>query len=265
MNASQSDQILWRHIRDLPYFRAMLRAVEDSFYQEIDIPRPILDLGCGDGHFASVAFAQHLEVGLDPWAEPILEARTRSCYDLIVQSDGAKMPFPDGWFASVVSTSVLEHIPHIDSVLQEVSRVVRPGGTFVFCAPNHRFPEYLLGAQALRKIGLKGTADWYSRFFNRISRHAHTDSPEVWYARLEKAGFKVERSWDYFPPEALHILEAGHAFGLPALFWRKLTGRWILVKQKWNLWIPFHLARPFMDKRKSPVGVETFYVTRKLD
>ena len=47
---------LWLHLRDLPYFRAMLRAVEAQFYQEFELPAPTLDVGCGDGHFATIAF-----------------------------------------------------------------------------------------------------------------------------------------------------------------------------------------------------------------
>src|SRR5512133_2109626 len=96
------DEILWRHIRDLPYFRAMLRAVEDRFYQGLELPDPVLDVGCGDAHFASVAFQRPLEVGIDPWNEPLKEARSRHAYCLIVQSDGGRMPFPDGHFASVI-------------------------------------------------------------------------------------------------------------------------------------------------------------------
>ena len=54
---------LWFNLRTLPYFRAMLRAVEAQFYQEFDLPSPTLDLGCGDGHFASIAFERPLEAG----------------------------------------------------------------------------------------------------------------------------------------------------------------------------------------------------------
>src|SRR5574338_782980 len=92
------DAILWRHIRDLPYFRAMLRAVEDSFYKDIDLPGPVLDLGSGDGHFASVAFDHPLDVGLDPWWGPIVESKSRSTYRQLVCADGAKIPFPNGFF-----------------------------------------------------------------------------------------------------------------------------------------------------------------------
>src|SRR4030067_3112346 len=65
---------LWLNLRDLPYFRAMLRAVEAQFYQAFELPAPTLDLGCGDGHFASIAFERKLEGGLDPWSGPIHQA-----------------------------------------------------------------------------------------------------------------------------------------------------------------------------------------------
>ena len=36
--------------------------------------RKVLDVGCGDGHFASVTFDQPLDVGIDPWAAPLRHA-----------------------------------------------------------------------------------------------------------------------------------------------------------------------------------------------
>ncbi len=74
MDREQLDAILWRHISNLPYFRALLRAVEDRFYQDIQLPKPVFDLGSGDGHFASVAFDKKIDVGMDPWVAPTLEA-----------------------------------------------------------------------------------------------------------------------------------------------------------------------------------------------
>jgi len=257
------DRILWRHLRDLPYFRAMLRAVEDSFYQDISLPQPVLDLGCGDGHFASVAFPRPLEVGLDPCWESLEEAKGRRTYQMVVQSDGARSPFPSGCFASAVSTSVLEHIPHVQDVICEVGRILRPGGLFVFCVPNDRFPKTLFGRLALRKLGLKSAAEGYSRWFNRIARHAHCDGVEIWTGRLEKAGFCLEQTWDYFPPKALHTLEIGHFLGVPSLVSRKITGRWILVRHKANLWLPYLATRRFMNERLSDEGVCTFYIARK--
>ncbi len=264
MNAEQADKILWRHIRDLPYFRAMLRAVEDGFYQELELPAPVLDVGCGDGHFASVAFDHPLDVGLDPWAGPLREAFGRHSYRLVLQADGARSPFPDGWFASAVSNSVLEHIPHVDSVVAEVARVLKPGGQFVFCVPNDRFTTSLLGTTVLRKLGLIKASQAYSRLFNRISRHAHCDSQAVWKQRLAAAGFTVEKCWDYFPPRSLHVLEAGHFFGLPALVARKLTGHWILWRSKVNLWPTWLITHPHVIHPISEEGVYSFYIARKI-
>ena len=263
MNKTVSDEILWRHLRDLPYFRAMVRAVEDRFYQDVELPGPVLDLGCGDGHFTSVAFDHPLDVGLDPWWEPLLEARSRNAYRMLVRSDGAKVPFEDGYFASAVSNSVLEHIPHVDEVLVETARVVRPGGRFVFCVPNHRFPKLLLGTQTFQKIGLKGAANWYTNFFQRISRHKHCDSYEVWKARLDRVGFEIEQHWDYFPAKALHRMEAGHAFGLPNLVSKKLTGRWVLVPGRATLWLPYQITHEVFENPISPEGVHSFYITRR--
>jgi len=111
---------LWQHLFELPYFRALLRAVEARFYYDIDLPAPVLDVGCGDGHFATVAFDHQLDVGLDPWSDPIREAAQRGGYHSLVQADGGRMPFPDRYFGSAISNSVLEHIPDIEDVLKDV-------------------------------------------------------------------------------------------------------------------------------------------------
>jgi len=263
VDSRKLDTILWRHISSLPYFRGFLRAVEDRFYQEIDLPRPVFDLGSGDGHFASAAFDERLDVGLDPWVAPMKEARSRDAYRLLVLGAGARIPFADGSFSSVTSTSVLEHVPDLDPVMAEVARILKSGGKFVFCVPNDRFPQLLCGRQALEKFGLQRVGAAYGRFFNRIARHAHTDSPAVWQERLEKAGLELEQTWDYFPPKALHILEWGHPLGIPAWITKKLFGRWVLVQKRWNLIVPWTLTRKYMDDPRSEEGVCSFFIARK--
>lgn len=256
---------LWLHLRDLPYFRSLVRAVEARFYEQIDLPRPVLDVGCGDGHFATVAFEQGLDVGIDPWEGPVRQAGKRGGYRNVIQGDGGKMPFPENSFASAVSNSVLEHIPHVDSVLADTARVLRPGAPFVFCVPNHNFLPSLSISNALDNIGLRSLGVAYRGFFNRISRHQHCDPPEIWQSRLEQAGFRLERWWHYFSPQALHVVEWGHYFGLPALVSHYLTGRWILAPMRWNLALTKRLVQPYYDADPlSPDGVYSFYIARKV-
>ena len=230
VEASQSKRdYLWQQISSLPYFRGFLRAVEARFYENIDLPAPTLDVGCGDGHFASLTFQRKLEVGIDPWEEPLRLAEKSGAYLELINGGGDKLPFEDGHFASVISNSVLEHIPDLQPVIKEVSRVLRQGALFVFCVPNHQFLSNLSIARFFEKIGLKGAARGYREFFNKISRHHHCDDPITWQKRLEQEGLELVDWWHYFSPGAFHILEWGHYFGLPSLITKKLFGRWILV------------------------------------
>nr|BAL58279.1 methyltransferase type 11 [uncultured Chloroflexota bacterium] len=243
------------HLRDLPYFRALVRSVEAAFYQGLDLPAPTLDVGCGDGHFASVTFDRPIEVGIDPWRASLREAQRRRAYRLVVQAEGGRMPFPDGFFASAFSNSVLEHIPHVEWVLQEVGRVLRPGAPFYFCVPN---PRYLSELSLGRVLG-----GAYREWFRRVSRVHHAEEPPFWQKRLEAAGLELVRWWHYFSPGSLRMLEWGHYFGLPSLIVRLLTGRWLLVQARWNLSLTERLVRPYAVATPIEDGTFTFYIARR--
>jgi ubiquinone/menaquinone biosynthesis C-methylase UbiE len=184
---------LYLQLRDLPYFRAFLRAVESSYYQDLPLPAPVYDVGCGDGHFASLTFDQKIDVGLDPWHGPIHEAKKFGAYKSLVEADGAKSPFPSGYFASAFSNSVLEHIPHIEAVLAETARVLKKDAPFYFCVPNTRYLSELSISRAL--------GQGYTEWFRKISRVHHADEPDIWKKRLENAGFELVRWWHYFSPD----------------------------------------------------------------
>ncbi|HDD23998.1 MAG TPA: class I SAM-dependent methyltransferase [Chloroflexi bacterium] len=246
--AVQSADLLWQHLYDLPAFRALLRAVEARFYEHLPLPRPVLDLGCGDGHFASLTFYPALEVGLDPWWHPLVEARSRSAYRVLTMANGERMPYPSGYFATVVSNSVLEHIPDLSPVLAEVYRVLRPGGWFYFCVPGPAFLPFLSVGRAMDRLGLRALGDGYRRLFNQIARHYHSDGVVIWQRRLTDAGLVLTRWWPYFTRRALVALEWGHYFGLPSLVWKKLTGRWILAPTRANLWPVERCLRPLYEE-----------------
>jgi SAM-dependent methyltransferase len=150
----------------VPAFRALLRAVEARFYQVVDLPGPVLDLGCGDGHFAQMTFDAPLDAGVDPWWNPLRKAAQTDRYRVLVQGMGDRMPFPDHHFGSAFSNSVLEHIPDVQAVLNETSRVLQPNGRFLITMPSHYFTQYLGGAELLQNVGLGGLAPRYRHFFN---------------------------------------------------------------------------------------------------
>lgn len=259
------DDLLWRNLKELPAFRGLLRAVEARFYQDLDLPEPVLDLGSGDAHFASVAFDHPLAVGVDPWTPPLREARRlrRGVYRLLLQADGGALPFASNYFASAMSNSVLEHIPVLEPVLADVARVLRPGAPFNFCVPSDYFLRFLSISGGLHRAGLHGPAGAYEAFFNRISRHYHCDGPEVWRQRLEGAGMRLEKYWYYFSPGALRALEWGHYFGLPAAVAHSLTGHWVLAPNRANLALTERLLRPFYEESLPSQGAYLFFIARK--
>lgn len=252
-----------RQLRELPAFRALLRAVETDFYAALPLPEPILDLGCGDGHFAQVTFTRPPAVGLDPWWPPLREARARESHQLFACASGAQMPFPEARFASVVSNSVLEHIPEVTPVLAEVARVLQPGGWFHFCVPGPNFRRFLSVARLLDAFRLARPAEAYRRLFDRITRHHYYDSPEGWQQRLARAGLELDRWWGYFSPGALAALEWGHPLGLPCVLAKALTGRWLLAPAAWNLAPTAVLLRRFYTEPLPEAGAYLFFCARK--
>ncbi len=259
-----SDDFLWRHLEELPAFRALLRSVEARLYQDLlPLSEPILDVGCGDGHFASLTFPRPLTAGIDPALGVLREAHRRASYQRLAQALGDALPYATDTFATVISNSVLEHIPDLDPVLVEIARVLKPGGRFVFCVPSEQFARLLFFSQLFRRLHLERLARGYERTFNRISRHHHCDSPAIWQDRLVTAGLRLELAFYYFSEKAQHGLDLGHYFGAPSLIAKKLCGRWILAPQHWNLALTERWLRPLYEEPLPELGAYLFFVAEK--
>jgi SAM-dependent methyltransferase len=263
LNSDKIEKICEQQLFHLPYFRGMLRAVEQSFYERLELKEPIYDLGAGDGHFAWALFDSQAVVGLDPWWQPLTEAQELKVYPLLLQADGAAVPAADASFATAISNSVLEHVGEIQTVLNEVGRVLQPGGYFYFAVPNERFRTDLWGMQVLNKLGLNSLAIEYSKFFNKIARHINLDPPEVWIARLRESGFDKIDYFHYYPRKALHVLERGHAAGLPNLIWKKIFGRWILFPTRKNPFLRIEQTMRLLQNPFDEHGTCTFYMARR--
>ncbi|MGY1454693.1 class I SAM-dependent methyltransferase [Streptomyces sp. SS8] len=104
-----------------------------------DPPATVLDVGCGDGSAAAVAareLAGHRIVGVD-WSQGALR-RAASRIPAVVRgelTDGG-LPFADGSADAVLFGEVVEHLVDPDAAMEELRRVLRPGGHLLLSTPN---------------------------------------------------------------------------------------------------------------------------------
>jgi len=251
------------HLPEVPAFRALIRAVECRLLAEVEMPEPVLDIGCGDGIFAQILAGGRWLAGVDTWVEGVRQARARRAYQYALIASGTRLPFADGAFRTVVSNCVLEHIPDVDAVLREANRVLGMGGRFALTVPSHRFAEMLFVSTWCRRLGLRGLARAYGDWFNRKARHYHCDPPERWVARLDSAGFAVDRWQYYLSHAALQAIDLAHYYGVPSLLWNKVLGRWNIARGNWNYVVPNLWLRRYYEEPAPNPGGYIFLVATK--
>ena len=162
---------LLRYLEVAPAALALVRAIECRHLAGIPIRRPVLDLGCGDGVFGQVLFAEPIDVGIDASVGELAIAQSSGSYRLLVLADGAALPCADAGFETVISNGVLEHVEDLPAALGEIARVLRPGGRLIFSVPGTGEHDYLAISVARRRLGLDRMARGYVAAFNRVFGH----------------------------------------------------------------------------------------------
>ena len=100
-----------------------------------------LDVGSGGGllaeEFARLGFRV---TGIDPSAESVETARAHAASEGLdieyTVGAGEQLPFPDESFDIAYCCDVLEHVDDLDRVLAETSRVLKPGGVYLYDTIN---------------------------------------------------------------------------------------------------------------------------------
>ena len=124
----------------------------------------VLDLGCGRGGVAEVIWRDvRLAAGIDPDMASLTGHRAPGMP--VVRGVAEDLPFASGSFDVVVSVWVLEHLVDPLGAFIEVSRVLRPGGHFIFLTPNLRNPLMVMNrlGKALPALQRRVVARVYGR------------------------------------------------------------------------------------------------------
>jgi len=100
-------------------------------------PGKLLEIGSGTGGMLAELCEQGYDaVGIEINQDQIDRALEAHPELPISLADGGKIPFDDNSFAVVASFDVFEHIPDSDAHLNEVARVLEPGGRYILQSPN---------------------------------------------------------------------------------------------------------------------------------
>jgi 2-polyprenyl-3-methyl-5-hydroxy-6-metoxy-1,4-benzoquinol methylase len=102
-------------------------------------PPHVLDVGCGEGHFAAALTREGVEVvAIDVAAEPLRRALVYAPeLDVRLVEPEGELPFEDASFDVVWAGEVIEHVADTSRWLSEVRRVLRSGGTLLLSTPDH--------------------------------------------------------------------------------------------------------------------------------
>ena len=113
----------------------------------------LLDMGAGGGRHAFEAYRRGADVvAFDQDADELATVREwfaamkeagevpEGAEADVKEGDALALPFADGEFDRIIAAEVLEHIPADIQAIQELVRVLRPGGTLAVSVPRW-FPE----------------------------------------------------------------------------------------------------------------------------
>jgi SAM-dependent methyltransferase len=145
----------------------------------------VLEIGVGSGlNFRFYPDAATSIVGIDPSAKLLTMARSASVHASprveLMEASAEALPLEDKSVDTVVSTWTLCSIPDVQRALDEMRRVLRPGGRLLFIEHGEA-PE-------------SSVARWQHRLtpiWKRLAGGCHLDRPVA--ALIKNAGFAIDR------------------------------------------------------------------------
>lgn len=137
----------------------------------------LLDIGCGTGAFLHKAFVSGWSVtGLEPD-----EGARKICsdkYGLQPEIPGKLFELPTGKFDTVTMWHVLEHVHQLHEYMDQIKRVLKPGGVALIALPNYTSRD----------------AELYKEYWAAydVPRHLYHFTPAAMDQLLEQHGMRVD-------------------------------------------------------------------------
>ena len=136
----------------------------DVVYQELLVEdlrgKTLLDAGCGTGWFSKIGVERGAKVTSMDLGENLLLEVQKKCETNRVVGSILDMPFENNSFDFIVSSEVIEHTPDPHKAIEELARVLKPGGTLVLTTPNKFWYFSIWIANKLHIRPYEGLENW---------------------------------------------------------------------------------------------------------
>jgi 2-polyprenyl-6-hydroxyphenyl methylase/3-demethylubiquinone-9 3-methyltransferase len=130
-----------------------LKVLIDIFLSKINLENAwVLDAGCGTGHASKRLEKLAFKVISVDLGHQLLRLTQKKANTIPAQASILHLPFQDNQFDLVFSSEVIEHTPQPLLAVQELWRVIKPGGWLTLSTPNKlwEFPVRLSSTLRLR-------------------------------------------------------------------------------------------------------------------
>jgi len=250
-------KVLKYYLSNRPLFLAIIRASEIPFYLKYaNLKGKVLDFGCGDGFFldtlrkfSSKTFRMNEVIGIDVERKILSEAQKYNLYDKLKIYNGKNIPFPDNYFDTIISNCVFEHLPNLESNLEELNRVLKKKGILYTTVMTNKWEEYVI----LPK-----------KFWSKKQKHHNLLSDAKWNSLFEKTGFTILKKEDYLNKTQSRMIEILHFLSIPYLISYKILNDWSKVGTLYSLFTPIDfLTKLYSHKLKPENSAALFFKLQK--
>lgn len=120
----------------------------------------ILEVGCGTGRISKMLTEHTDHLTVSDISEKLCESVAKKLNTAFIASDACKLSIEDAQFDNLVSSECIEHTHNPTKALEEMVRVLKPGGKLIITSPNKVWYPALVIAEFLRIRKYSGIENW---------------------------------------------------------------------------------------------------------
>jgi len=170
---------------------ALWRSWEYAAYKRFSLMEPVLDIGCGDGRYFKLVWPEISNVvGIDVDLNAIKAAETTGIYSSLHNVSTNHMSFESASFASAFANCSLEHMDNLPEVLNNIHRILKPGGTLLMSVVTDKFLEWSVLPSLVGTICGPKKANAVKKEYLSFHHLVSALKPAEWVKEMESAGFQ---------------------------------------------------------------------------